>query len=181
MKTDARVRYTKKVLREALLKCMETRPVNQITVKEVCELAGLNRATFYKHYRDCFDLLEQLENEMLEQLGESLRDLSSLDAKALVSSIFDMIDSNYELCRVLVFSGNDVTFVRKIVALARERSVPLWKKYLKRATDEEMDMLFICLASGLLMVIEQTYGKYDREQVTRFVNSTVKNCLSPYV
>ena len=59
-KTDARVRYTKNAIKEAFLSCLEEKPVNQITVKEICERAQLNRATFYAHYRDCYDLLGSL-------------------------------------------------------------------------------------------------------------------------
>lgn len=59
-KTDARVRYTQKVLKDSLLRLLEKKPINKITVKEVCELAELNRATFYAHYTDCFALLESI-------------------------------------------------------------------------------------------------------------------------
>ena len=51
-KTDARKRYTQMVLKRSLLKLLKEKPVNKITVKEVCELAQLNRATFYAHYSD---------------------------------------------------------------------------------------------------------------------------------
>ena len=59
-KTDARKRYTQMVLKQSLLKLLKEKPVNRITVKEVCELAQLNRATFYAHYSDCFALLGSL-------------------------------------------------------------------------------------------------------------------------
>ena len=72
-KTDARVRYTQKVLKDSLLQLLEKKPVNKITVKEVCELAELNRATFYAHYTDGFALLESIENEMLDGFEESLK------------------------------------------------------------------------------------------------------------
>ena len=72
-KTDARVRYTQKVLKDSLLQLLEKKPVNKITVKEVCELAELNRATFYAHYTDCFALRESIENEMLDGFEESLK------------------------------------------------------------------------------------------------------------
>ena len=49
-KKDARKRYTQMVLKQSLLKLLKEKPVNKITVKEVCELAQLNRATFYAHY-----------------------------------------------------------------------------------------------------------------------------------
>ena len=46
-RTDARIRYTQGVLKQALLSFLQEKPINKITVKEVCERAELNRATFY--------------------------------------------------------------------------------------------------------------------------------------
>ena len=91
-KIDARVRYTQKVLKESFLKLLEEKPVNKITVKEVCELAELNRATFYAHYTDCFALLESIEDEMLEGFEESLKYIRSLDVTSLMSAIYEMIE-----------------------------------------------------------------------------------------
>ena len=73
MKTDARVKYTKMVLKKALLELMQRKPINKITVKEVCERAELNRATFYAHYSDCFDLLESIEEELFGQFERSMQ------------------------------------------------------------------------------------------------------------
>ena len=64
MKTDARVKYTKMVLKKALLELMQCKPINKITVKAVCVRAELNRATFYAHFSDCFDLLKSIEEEL---------------------------------------------------------------------------------------------------------------------
>ena len=74
MKTDARVKYTKMVLKQALLELMQRKPINKITVKEVCERAELNRATFYAHYSDCFDLLENIEEDLFGQFERSMQD-----------------------------------------------------------------------------------------------------------
>ena len=63
-KMDARKRYTQMVLKQSFLKLLKEKPVNRITVKEVCALAQLNRATFYAHYSDCFALMESIENEL---------------------------------------------------------------------------------------------------------------------
>ena len=46
MKTDARVRYTKMRIREAFFNALEENPSAGITVKELCDTAGINRATF---------------------------------------------------------------------------------------------------------------------------------------
>ena len=80
-KTDARVRYTKRVLKESFLKLLKEKSVNKITVKEVCELAELNRATFYLHYSDCFALLESIEQELLEAFEKSLKLINGFKCK----------------------------------------------------------------------------------------------------
>ena len=72
-KMDARKRYTQMVLKQSFLKLLKEKPVNRITVKEVCAPAQLNRATFYAHYSDCFALMESIENELIDAFEKSLR------------------------------------------------------------------------------------------------------------
>ena len=56
---DRRVRRTRKQLRECLVTLLKQKKVQDITVRELTELADLNRGTFYLHYKDVFDLLEK--------------------------------------------------------------------------------------------------------------------------
>ena len=56
------------VIRESLFTLLRERPLKAITVKGLCELADINRGTFYSHYADLYDLVEQLEEE--EAQGE---------------------------------------------------------------------------------------------------------------
>lgn len=181
MKTDARVRYTKKVLRDSLLKLMQDKPVKEITVKEVCDGAELNRATFYKHYKDCYDLLEQIENELIEDFVSSLRLVDSFDVTDLVSAIFDMIERNMELCRLLIFEHGDDTIIQKMIAISHDVSLESWRTKLKRASDAELELLFICLANGLMHVVLEGYQKYDKAQLIAFVNTAVKSCVAAYM
>ena len=61
MKSDARVRYTKMVIKNSFVELLAKKPLTKVTVKEICELSEINRATFYKYYCDPYDLLEKLE------------------------------------------------------------------------------------------------------------------------
>lgn len=63
MKSDARVRYTKMVIKNSFVKLLAKKPLTRVIVKEICELSEINRATFYKYYCDPYDLLEKLEND----------------------------------------------------------------------------------------------------------------------
>ena len=47
------------------------RPIGKITVREICEGAGVHRSTFYAHYQDVYDLVEKVEQSMSRQLTES--------------------------------------------------------------------------------------------------------------
>ena len=91
MKTDARVRYTVGVLKKSFLELLEQKPVNKISVKEVCERAELNRATFYTHFNDCYDLLECIENDLISDFCESLKYVNSVGVTKLIDAIYDMI------------------------------------------------------------------------------------------
>ena len=54
---------TKKALAAALKKMMEVKPIDKITVKDLVEICGVNRQTFYYHFDDVYDLLEWVFEE----------------------------------------------------------------------------------------------------------------------
>ena len=58
---DRRVKKTKRQLRLALMELMCEKPQKHISVRELAERADINRGTFYIHYKDVSDLLQQLE------------------------------------------------------------------------------------------------------------------------
>ena len=120
-RTDARIRYTQGVLKQALLSFLQEKPINKITVKEVCERAELNRATFYAHYSDCFALLESIEEDLLEAFQQSLKLVDSFDVTALIEAIYTMIEQQQEACRVLIFQNVCPNVLRRMISLARGR------------------------------------------------------------
>ncbi len=66
-KLDRRTAYTRMVIRDSLYELLKTKSLSQITVKELCELADINRATFYRNYMDIYDLYEKLEAELIQR------------------------------------------------------------------------------------------------------------------
>lgn len=61
---DRRIRKTKKALRAALVRLLSKESIAEITIKELTDEADVHRGTFYHHYRDAFDLKEQVEDGM---------------------------------------------------------------------------------------------------------------------
>ena len=76
---DRRIRKTRRVIRQCLTELLKTKRIQDITVREISEKADINRGTFYLHYRDIFDLMEQIENELLEELEDVLNHFKASD------------------------------------------------------------------------------------------------------
>lgn len=73
-KIDPRIKRTKRLFKEALISLIqENYDKSKLTVQTIAERAELNRATFYLHYRDIDDLMEQTINEILDELHETMK------------------------------------------------------------------------------------------------------------
>lgn len=79
---DPRVRRTRQLLQEALLGLIREQSFDDVTVQDITERAGLNRATFYLHYRDKDDLLTQIMKEALDALEAQARRHEDSDESA---------------------------------------------------------------------------------------------------
>ena len=78
---DRRVRKTKRQLRLALMKLMAEKSVKDISVRELAAIADINRGTFYIHYKDVYDLLSSLEDELADGLTGVCRRHNAKDSE----------------------------------------------------------------------------------------------------
>ena len=85
---DRRIRKTRRLLRECLTALLKEKKVQGITVREIADMADINRGTFYLHYKDVFDLMEQIENELLKELEDMLNHHQAQDLLSRPSLIF---------------------------------------------------------------------------------------------
>lgn len=71
--TDLRVQRTLQLIREALISLMDEQGFDRTTVRDITASAAINRATFYLHYQDKYDLLKKTVDEMMRQLEEAMQ------------------------------------------------------------------------------------------------------------
>ena len=114
MKTDARVRYTCKVFQDAFLDILKEKPISRITVKEVCDKAEINRGTFYKHYQDCYDLLDKIEEEGLREFEKMLASIEAAGAQAALAAILNTLRDNSTLIQALNTPANGQRFIQRL-------------------------------------------------------------------
>lgn len=82
-KENQRIILTKRLLQEGLLRLLETKELDKISVTELCRESGINRATFYNHYSSPQDLLADLETQLTEGMDQ-LMGYPTNTAEALV-------------------------------------------------------------------------------------------------
>lgn len=172
-KPNRRVRYTKMVLRQSLLQLMETRPINKITVTDICALADINRGTFYAYYADPYDLLSQIEQELYEAIRQSLeKSLHEKTTSTLLADIFVAIAENGDLCKILFSEFGDKAFIRKIVYIAHDRSIAEWQALARDAPASQLEALYAFTAHGSAGVIEnwvKTGMRESPQEIARLV------------
>ena len=154
---DARVRYTKMVVKQSLLELLRTKPVAKITVTEICEAAGINRATFYSHYADPSDLLQSIEDELVE--GITVRAQPALsgggtDMRATLRGIVGYIRANADTFRVLLSDTGDASFQNQVVSVMERRYLDFWQAF--RPEDAEgAAYIYTFIALGSVGVIRR--------------------------
>ena len=83
LENDRRTRLTKALIRQAFTSLLEEKPIQRIAVTELCQRAGINRSTFYAHYDDIYDLLQQIEEDMLRDFQQALAPLLEANLEML--------------------------------------------------------------------------------------------------
>lgn len=63
---------TKQQLEAAFLELYRTTPIEKITIRSITELAGFNRCTFYAHFTDIYDLVNQIESEIKDEISATI-------------------------------------------------------------------------------------------------------------
>ena len=166
-KVDRRVRKTKEALRNGLLQLMQEKQINEITVKELTELVDINRATFYNHYHDIYDLFSSIEKEMYEEIQRTL-DRYTLNKEVyqkrihfpaeqsplpLFLEIFNFLVENMEMCLFLLGDKGDSEFIEKVLNYGKHKYIKEWQKIYHVDNPELLDATYAFVASGFMGLI----------------------------
>lgn len=129
MAESRRVALTKKLMKDALLELLEQKPLEKITVTDVCRAADVNRSSFYAHYQDIMQLAEEMRQDVLSLLpteSKDLYDYSTGYTQRVLSDFFDYIRENERMFRILIVHFNNRDFNDRLITTVMDRySLPL--------------------------------------------------------
>ncbi|MBQ8954975.1 MAG: TetR family transcriptional regulator C-terminal domain-containing protein [Clostridia bacterium] len=166
-KEDRRVRRTKKLLTQALTELLQKKQINEITVKELTDLADMNRGTFYLYYKDMFDMLEKIEDSMFEALEGivSLHEDEDVSAqtKPILMDLFTFIEDNQEMCRVLLSPHGDMNFLHRLNEVVRDKCAKAWRGIREEKGDTEFDYHYSFVIFGCAGLIRAWVNRECQE------------------
>lgn len=142
---DRRTLRTRKLLRQALVELIEEKGLEGITVSDLTSRAEINRGTFYLHYKDVYDLLEQLQTEILEGLASLAMKMDFLElvkyaqrneAYPALLTIFEYWNRHSDFCKAILGPKGDPSFAPRVKEMMKDK---IYSKVVGAAPPERVD------------------------------------------
>lgn len=182
---DKRVKRTKKILKHFFVELLNEKSIRNITVSELAERADISRAAFYSHYEDIYDLYNEIENELLEEMSALMTIDSTRSYVEVYKALIDYIYDNPAVCKVFMGRNSDSTFREKLIDVFEEKTM---QQVLcdKNATESKPDWKYInrftCdgTVSMFSMWIESDFA-YSKDNMIDIINRLDKQCFALFV
>ena len=152
---DRRVKYTKKVIKDSFLSLLEEKDISSISVKELCEIADVNRGTFYRYYEDIYDLLKKIEEEFIDEIknSNSIVNMSEHSIYTFTKEILDIFENNKKLVRILFNADSNIYFLDDVLEIAYEKCIGNWDRNTDSDSYDELENSVVFIFNGALGVI----------------------------
>ena len=143
------------MLKNSIVELLGEKPIEKVTVKEICERADVNRGTFYSHYSDQFDLYNSIVDELLNGIFERLGDILRAGQQSMLKSVtlvYDYIKENSKLVEILL----DGRIKYGIDARINEIVESIYLHDIKKSAENrtEIDAAYSFIASANLGIIK---------------------------
>lgn len=172
---DLRTERTRRSISNAFLELRKQKSLEKITVKELSELAFINKATFYTHYHDIYDLSDQLENEFMDSVIHELPHPESIitDPALATRELADMLIAKSDITNIL-FSGNRQNLLSEKIYIALMKYIS--SKYPDREHSLKRDIILSIIIQGCFHAYQAFSNDENRDEVTALLGE-VSTCL----
>lgn len=176
-KLDRRKKYTRSVLRDSLLQLLKQKPFSALTVKEVCEVADINRSTFYTHYTDLYDLLAEIEKDIIDDMTMYLSAGSDeiSNEQNITEKIIEYFAEKQDELEVLLNEDSETSFQKKVMETVHPLIMNRWLK-LKQYDETKTKYVSTFIISGSIQVIK-TWLLSGKDQSPKEMADLINNMI----
>lgn len=150
-----RVRVTKRMLREGLVRCLKRTDIDKLSVSELCREAGVNRATFYNHYEIPKDILSEMGQEFADDARHIFESNPKAPIKANLSKCLELLYNNRSQIRIIYLSRSDqnLTNAESDIFMTQWKQVSDLIKPLKLRDETEYELVATAMGLGVYNLI----------------------------
>lgn len=163
--SDPRIQRTHQLLKDALIELSAERGFDEVTVGDIVGRAKINRATFYRHYKDKYALVEEIFQEAMDRMRRDIKPPSEKSLGVAVQDpperlvkLFEHFAENKHLYHTLLGGGGSSWFTAnmrsQIIEFLEKREQLFGEFEVRRPDADEIDMpkkVGLALASNLLL------------------------------
>lgn len=117
---NQRVLQTKQRIYQSFLKLLTIKSIHQISISELCKTAKINRTTFYNHYGSQYDVLKEMSDNYLNNIGQMITEADAQDKADIhhrVTLVLQYMLDNIQLSALLMNNNLDETFALRFFSL----------------------------------------------------------------
>lgn len=163
-KENQRIKLTRQLLSGALIEILQKKPIHTISIRELCERAGINRTTFYNHYGSQYELLEEVSQSFLDDIAGHLATVDTENRDSVqerVTMVLTYLSDNLKLSRLLLNNNVDPHFAERIFALPKIGD--LFKASLRDHPDPDKKAAIITFAiHGSYRLLQEWVNRDER-------------------
>lgn len=172
---DYRIEKTKKSIYNAFIELRSKKPLEKLTVKELCETAQINKSTFYTHYKDVYDLSDQIESEIVSSVINNIEnaDIFFEAPNKFCEQLFLGYNSMHNLIST-VFSGiRSEQLPKKIVEKLKQI---LFTKYPELINDPEKNIILTYSVYGSYYAYYKEFETFGIEKTVSTISKISESC-----
>lgn len=163
-KVDRRTTYTRNIIKESLLELIRQKSFDKITVTEVCKMSEINRGTFYIHYYDLYDTLDDILEEILNETSDVLTHLNFIEKE-------ESHHCTYPLCKKIqedqkykdiLFNDSLTTYVINKILLAKKDEFINNITNLCNLSYSQAEAILTFQINGCIAINKAMYEKKDK-------------------
>ena len=174
---DRRVKYTKNIIKETFINLLEKKEINKITVSEICKKADINRSTFYRYYLDVYDLLNQIQNELIDKL-KNIKSDNIYTVESFSEEILNVFLEEKKLIKILFDTNDNIYFLNSVLEVAYQKCKESWLVDNHNLSEDEIEYASIFIFNGALGIVNYWVKNNFDKDVDEIVN--IINDLSNY-
>ena len=173
---DIRVIRTQTALLEALEDLIKTKKLSNITITELCTAAKINRNTFYYHYNNIFEFLDEHKKLIIDDLNE-IAEISKTHNKQNLVEVFAVLKKHPHFLNILISPNCDLDFFNEIFDVASSKASIIFSKDPNTLTNRERLLCSYCNAGCNAVIITWIMNdmKESPEEIADFIWTSSKN------